>query len=93
MKTVMMLTQTLDVVTLVTGPVEWLYLKSFDVDAYNGRGEVVMTNSKDEAMLFDSREDAIAAWNTQSSIVPFRHDGKPNKPLTAYTATFEEVEQ
>jgi len=69
----------------------WLYLKSFDVDAHNGRGSVKLTGNKADALRFADVGEAMAAWKRQSKVVPFRDDGKPNRPLTAYHATFETI--
>lgn len=38
-----------------------------------------------EAMRFETFEAAHALWNTQSETVPYRPDGRPNKPMTAFT--------
>lgn len=38
-----------------------------------------------QAIPFDSIEALHKEWTRQSSIMPIRHDGKPNRPLTAYT--------
>jgi len=69
----------------------WLYLKSFDVDAHNGIGSVILTDNKADALRFAHVGDAMEAWKRQSRVVPFRPDGKPNRPLTAYNATFEKI--
>lgn len=38
-----------------------------------------------KAKRFKNKVDAWQFWNIQSDKVPFRPDGKPNKPLTAFT--------
>lgn len=70
------------------------YLLSYDPNAHApGRphptGDVVVTKYIEKAMKFDKREDAFALWKTQSTAVPLRLDGKPNRPLTAFTITVE----
>ncbi len=57
------------------------WLKSYDPDAYDGRGSATWT--------FDT-EAAMACWRTVSTVRPTRPDGQPNRPLTA--ATIECVE-
>jgi hypothetical protein len=64
---------------------EGQYLKSYDPEAFDGRGDVVATPLKEYAMRFDSFSQAHAFWNQQSKTRPLRPDGKPNKPLTAFT--------
>lgn len=38
-----------------------------------------------KAKRFKTQVEAWGLWNTQSESVPLRPDGKPNKPMTAYT--------
>lgn len=71
----------------------WLYLKSFDIEAFDGRGEANFTNNINEAYKFASVREAMATWITQSKVRPLRDDGRPNKPLTAFHATFETIDE
>lgn len=68
---------------------EWL--KSFDHEAFNGRGHGVFTNRIEHAMRFPSKVHALAFWGKQSTVQPLRPDGRPNKPLTALTVEIEEI--
>lgn len=72
---------------------EGRYLVECDVDARAGRGRVFSTADKTNAMQFENTGAAMEYWRRQSKIRPFRDelDGLPNRPLTAYTVTFEEV--
>ena len=70
---------------------DWQYLKSYDLDAYQGRGRITCTRKREAALRFPDRDAAMAAWLTASKTLPYRPDGLPNRPLTAYHATFEEV--
>jgi hypothetical protein len=79
-------------VDLIQGRVRMRYLKSFDPEAFDGRGQVIMTDNLREALRFRTIEEVMALWNTQSATVPYRHDGKPNKPLTAFSVSPREVE-
>jgi hypothetical protein len=65
------------------------WLKSFDPDAHAGRGDAVFTDRIEHALKFASKVDAMAFWNTQSKVRPLRPDGRPNKPLTAFTVEIE----
>lgn len=68
---------------------EGQYLAEFEPDAFNGRGFVRWTLDKAKAMRFADLWEATRCWQTQSAAVPLRDDGHPNRPLTAYSVTFE----
>lgn len=68
------------------------YLKSFDLEANRGRGAETVTAYKRRALHFENLEAAFECWRGQSRTVPLRTDGKPNRPLTAYAATFETID-
>ena len=61
------------------------YLVSYDVEAHDGRGTAEFSESLYEAMRFPTAMAAILAWKTQSTVCPLREDGRPNRPLTAFT--------
>lgn len=61
----------------------WLF--SFDVDAHDGMGAAQFTQYKHRAYQFPSMAAATFAWRQQSKVRPLRDDGKPNRPLTAFT--------
>lgn len=67
------------------------YLQSYDPDANGGRGDAVWTNDPANARRFDSPVDAWECWRQTSTVQPLRADGKPNRPLTAFTVTIEPV--
>jgi hypothetical protein len=69
------------------------YLKSFDPDVGTDTvtGDVVATQDIDKAMKFYNMGEAIAFVAQQSTRVPLRPDGYPNRPLTAFTTEFETV--
>lgn len=73
------------------------YLKSFDPDKHEPgvpfpTGEAIGTADVSEALHFASHEDALALWKSQSTVTPLRPDGRPNRPLTFFTAEIEEIE-
>lgn len=83
-------TSTLEVIATALDPnATKLYLASFDVDARGGIGSEVLTDDIRKALLFETQHEAMLAWNTQSTVRPYRPDGKPNRPLTAYSMTVE----
>lgn len=61
-----------------------LWLESFE-DSPDGRGRAVITPHRERAMVFDSFAQAFDYWRQESKFQPLRSDGKPNRPLTAYT--------
>lgn len=67
------------------------YLQSFDPDAHDGRGDAELTDDLAAAMRFENAVEAMRLWQTQSTVQPTRLDGKPNKPLTAFTIEVKQV--
>ena len=69
--------------------VEWKYVLSIpDIDCPSTWR---FTNSPRKAMRFDHVTEAIDFYYTQSIRCPLRNDGKPNRPLTAYTMAYDEL--
>jgi hypothetical protein len=68
------------------------YLRAFDPDAHAGRGSVESTADLREAMVFEDHAAAMEVWTRQSRVRPLRPDGKPNRPLTAYTISIEPLD-
>jgi hypothetical protein len=52
-------------------------------------GRITLTTRRSEALRFNSRVDAMMAWNTVSTRQPLRPDRQPNKPMTALTVEIE----
>ena len=75
-------------------PHDGRYLVECDVDGVeqgNLIGLIVSTDQLEEAKLFPSVADALLYWKRQSTTIPLRPDGRPNRPLTAYTVEVEPV--
>jgi hypothetical protein len=72
--------------------IEGDYVMSFDPDANDGRGELLTTPSLDQALKFDDQAGALRFYRQASTVHPLRDDGKPNRPLTAFTVTIEPTE-
>lgn len=70
-------------------PVDGQYVIDCDVDAREGRGEVIATPDRAKATVFRDFTEAVRYWTRQSVIAPFRPDGEPNRPLTAYSVVIE----
>jgi hypothetical protein len=62
-----------------------IYLKTFDLEANGGHGAMQCTKDKSEAFKWDSMIDLMMAWKAPSESRPLRPDGKPNRPLTAFS--------
>jgi hypothetical protein len=65
------------------------WLKDFDADAEDGFGRFEFTTDPDDAKRFEDAAAASEEWRRQSTVRPLRDDGKPNRPLTAYTVIIE----
>jgi hypothetical protein len=69
------------------------YLEWSDPDARGGLGDDGWTDDVDKAKRFASFTAAMECWKAQSAVHPIRwSDGKPNRPLTAYSVTVEQVD-
>ena len=81
----------------MTGPVviysvnAGAYLVAYDPDRHDGRGGVDF-GPLDRALRFDDAAAALVCYQQQSTVRPFRIDGKPNRPLTAHTVEIRTVE-
>lgn len=79
------------VMKIVTASVDFVeittptYLKTFDIEANGGRGSATLTNNINEAYKFKDINELFETWRKQSKKHPYRPDGKPNRPLTAYS--------
>lgn len=49
-------------------------------------GRVTFTTDPRKAKTFINAVDAWECWRQQSSTIPLRPDGEPNRPLTAFHA-------
>jgi len=74
-----------------TGEMIQAFVQECNVDAHGGRGAVLLTYDIHQAKHFSSVMEAMEFWKRQSNVLPIRPDGKPNRPLTAYTVTLERV--
>jgi len=67
------------------------YLEWADPDANNGIGADRWTTDIDKAKKFATFADAVECWRAQSTVNPVRPDGKPNRPMTAWSITVEDA--
>lgn len=66
-------------------PCDGQYLKAFDFEADDGRGEIDMTPDLADAMQFPHIGHALAFRNRVPVCRPRREDGQPNRPLSSTT--------
>lgn len=71
------------------GPIERAFVKSYDPDGHDGQGDLEITADPADAHVYADAGEALAAYHAQSTVRPLREDGKPNRPLLAFTVTFE----
>jgi hypothetical protein len=64
------------------------YLQSYDPEAHGGRGHAEWTPDLASARVFPAVEAAFECWRAVPVCAPYRADGQPNRPLTAYSVTF-----
>jgi len=80
------------VLKFVDGPHAGRYLRSFDPDFEDGLGAVTVTNEVELAQRFDGIIEAMNEWKRPSTVHPIRlSDGKPNRPMTAWSVTPEDL--
>lgn len=72
-----------DIMQVPVEPGPPCYLKTFDIEAYNGGGTLTYTSDWREAHQFKDAHDLLKTWGAQSTTRPLRGDGKPNRPLTS----------
>ena len=72
---------------LITRPI---YVKSVD-HSKPPADSVVLTIYRSQAMRFADKATALEAWRGVNQVDPVRPDGKPNRPLSAYTVELEDV--
>ena len=69
------------------------WLAAFDVEAHHGRGSITTTDDPARARRFPTFEAVMECWRTQSMTHPWRGDGRPNRPLTAYTIEPQRIDE
>lgn len=66
-----------------------LFLKSYDPEAFDGRGDSEWTKNKEEALVFDSFLEAVDFYRQIPKKRPLRDDLQPNRPLTTFDISVE----
>lgn len=62
------------------------YVEDYDPNAFDGRGDLMVTDDPEAALRFPSHHEALLFYR-QSALPPhhLRADGAPNRPLTAFS--------
>ena len=68
------------------------WIESYDVDDFGGLGSAKLTDDPEKAMVWPSIVEALQARQEQSKLLPLRPDGKPNRPLSAFSLLVEPVD-
>lgn len=68
------------------------YVKAFDPEFMKGVGGIDLTDDVKQALRFKSFSMAWDCWRMTSETKPKREDGRPNRPMTAYTAQIARAE-
>lgn len=67
------------------------FLVAYDPEALGGMGSFVWSSDVSQAMQFSDAGEAFKLWTSIPVSRPVRPDGKPNKPLTAFTISVEDA--
>jgi hypothetical protein len=68
-----------------------LWLRAYDPEADTGYGVVDLTSDPLRAKRYASPQEAWDEYRAAPKSRPLRPDGKPNRPLTAYTVLCTEI--
>jgi hypothetical protein len=74
--------QLIELTNGASDPDQGMYVMSYEPAAFAGRGDVRTTPDKGRARRFTDAVAAAEYWRQSAGIRP---DGKPNRPLTAWT--------
>lgn len=71
------------------------WVKEYDPNAHHGGGAVEATDDPEQAKQFPSLRAAMEEWRRVAD-PPYHyrpHDGRPNRPLTAFSVTPQSLDQ
>jgi len=69
------------------------FVTRYDPDYMDGVGRVWSCIDPRTAKQFTDRMEAFEFWRQTSTVRPVREDGKPNRPLTAFTVSIYDWEK
>jgi hypothetical protein len=67
------------------------WVESYDPNARDGLGWMTFTKDPAKAVAFPSASEALRYWQQTSTLRPLRDDGRPNRPLTAFTIAVKQI--
>lgn len=70
---------------------EGSYVKTYDPNGHDGHGDLTTTFNLAEAKRFDDGAQAMTFYRQISDTHPLRPDGRPNRPLTAFTVCIKNL--
>ena len=73
-------------------PYKGKYLQWYDPNGDELKDIGGWTDDPLKAMLFDSAEEALVCWRQVRTVDPVRPDGRPNRPLTAFSVIISQVQ-
>jgi hypothetical protein len=68
---------------------EGRYVSKYDPNAHGGQGQVWTCAEPGDALQFPDHASAAEFYRQVSTVRPVRKDGRPNRPLTAFTVTID----
>jgi hypothetical protein len=68
------------------------YVQEYTADGFEGCGYLKVTADIREAKQYPGIKDVLEEWKRVSTTHPVRLDGKPNRPLSAFTISTVTVE-
>jgi hypothetical protein len=66
------------------------YVKSYTPDGHEGAGDLVLTRHRGQAKHYASKGAAMEERKRVSATHPTRSDGRPNRPMSAFTVSIED---
>jgi hypothetical protein len=78
----------------VIGPQEWdgHYLQWYDPEGNAGNGDVRITPFREHAARFPDIDAVLRLYRAVQKCRPLRDDGKPNRPLSAFTLDVQQAD-
>lgn len=67
------------------------FVEAYDPEAFDGRGFVDFTDDPARAIHFATQAEAIEFWRQVPKSRPVREDGRPNRPLMAFSVEVQPV--
>lgn len=73
-------------------PYDGRYVKDYDPDGFGGQGLIDTTENPREALQFPNPTRACDLYQSRSTVRPYRQDGGPNRPMSAFHIEIESID-